>query len=409
VELCSKPRSCDGEKSSARSRLRISFFVHDLAANPIVRAAPLARALEQECDIEIVGFLLSGSEVYEPFRDSFEYKTLRCSLNVNSVLGAIPLLASFATGDVVYACKPLLTSMGPALFASVRQHKPFLLDAEDDEWIPAGTSSLSFVWRDLIKGWRHATAWKYTRLIHPLSSLARAVTVSSSKLKARYGGTIIRHGPDESQFDPRLPLLLDISACRRAFSLPEGPFLALFAGMPQPHKGLPILISALEQDQSAHWELVLAGPSEHPDFELAAARLGRRCHRVGLIPNNLLPRLLTAVDAVPVPQRRVPFAESQLPAKILEAMAMAKPVIAARVGDIPNILGDGARGWLFEPEDVFGLSRALEEVSSDPMEARRRGEAARAWFLENAGTDAIREQLRCVLRRVCARGLQTSG
>src|SRR5205809_45669 len=217
------------KSASVSTRPRISFFVHDLAANPIVRAVPLARALQQECDIEILGLLLSGSDVYEPFRGMFEYRTLRCSRNVNSVLKAIPLLASFATGDIIYACKPLLTSMGPALFASVRYQKPFLLDAEDDEWIPIGTCGAAFVWRDLIKGWRHATAWKYTRLIHPLSRFARAVTVSSSKLQARYGCTIVLHGPDEHVYDPTLPELVDVSACRRTFALPDDAHLALFA------------------------------------------------------------------------------------------------------------------------------------------------------------------------------------
>lgn len=45
---------------------RISFFVHDLCNNPIVRAAPLAQALAGSFDVEILGFLHGDRDVYAP-------------------------------------------------------------------------------------------------------------------------------------------------------------------------------------------------------------------------------------------------------------------------------------------------------------------------------------------------------
>jgi glycosyltransferase involved in cell wall biosynthesis len=103
------------------------------------------------------------------------------------------------------------------------------------------------------------------------------------------------------------------------------------------------------------------------------------------------------VDAVPVPQRRVPFAESQIPAKVLEALAMAKPVVASCVGDLPEILGNGARGWLVEPDDVHGLAVALAEVAREPAVAARRGAEARRWFLEEASATCIRHRLESLI------------
>ena len=42
---------------------RVSFFVHDLASNPIVRAAALAKAVARRHDVEVLGFLQGGPEV----------------------------------------------------------------------------------------------------------------------------------------------------------------------------------------------------------------------------------------------------------------------------------------------------------------------------------------------------------
>ena len=219
---------------------RVSFFVHDLCNNPIVRAVPLAQALAGHFDVEILGFLHGDRDVYVPYRNLFEYRTLRCSLDMTRMLPALPRLAAMASGDVVYACKPLVPTLGVGLLASgFGRCRPLLLDVEDDERVPMGTSVGDVLWRDVLKGWRHATAWKYTLTTHALVGCAEAVTVSTSRLQARYGGTILRHGPDEHAFDPALcPVQAE---ARRAFNLPQDVPLALFAGMPQPHKGFDVL------------------------------------------------------------------------------------------------------------------------------------------------------------------------
>src|SRR3974377_2248247 len=96
--------------------LKISFFVDDLASNSIVRAMPLAEALRQEgYEVEIIGFLISGPEVYAPYRDRFAYKAIpiRGTLRNKS-----RPLADLATGEIIYACKPLFTTFYPALLAS---------------------------------------------------------------------------------------------------------------------------------------------------------------------------------------------------------------------------------------------------------------------------------------------------
>jgi len=380
------------------TRRRISFFVHDLASNPIVRAAALAKAIARDHDVEVLGFLHGDADVYEPYRNLFQYKTLRVSLDTHAVLRAIPRLAALATGDIVYACKPLVTTLGPALYAARRRtRRLLLLDAEDDEWVTPRSGWSAFLWRDVVKGWRHATAWKFTRALHSLVGCTDGVTVSTRTLQRRYGGTIVRHGPAGDGYDPGRADLRDRAVLRRQWNLPAEAPLALFAGVPQPHKGWPTLVNAFGESAAAAWHLVLAGPPDHPDFQAAARALGGRCHVLGPQPHTNMPALLAAIDAVPVPQFDVPFAVSQLPAKALEAMAMAKAVVATRVGDLPEILGEGDRGWLIPPADSSRLASALADIAAAPDEAVRRGHAARTWFLQEANQAAIERRLLAVI------------
>lgn len=79
----------------------------------------------------------------------------------------------------------------------------------------------------------------------------------------------------------------------------------------------------------------------------------------------------------------------------LEAMACGTPVVASRVGGIPEVVADGETGVLVPRteggDDAFeaGLARALDSVLGDPATARRMGEAGRERAVEEFGWDAV--------------------
>ncbi|HLE47199.1 MAG TPA: glycosyltransferase, partial [Candidatus Thermoplasmatota archaeon] len=60
----------------------------------------------------------------------------------------------------------------------------------------------------------------------------------------------------------------------------------------------------------------------------------------------------------------------------LEAMAMGAPVIATRVGGLPEVVGDA--GLLVDPDDPKGLAHAVHQMRSDPDQRKRHIEAAAA-------------------------------
>ncbi len=371
------------------ARPRVSLLVHDLASNPIVRAAPLAAALADDFQVEVLGISIGGRGVYAPFADRFPYVVVPAGRRLPSVLAAAARLSRLPTGDVLYACKPLLTTLAPALAAPGR--RPVLLDVEDDEWASRTVDDAGLGPRALLRRVRDVHG-RLARAAHPLTRRAAAVTVASRALQARYGGTLVRHGPDEHAFDPGRPELADRAALRARLGLPAPGPVAVFAGVPRPHKGWDTLLQALARPEAAAWTLAVAGDRGGPWYDAARAALGPRFVALGAVPYGDMPALLAASDAVPVPQRPGAVARAQVPAKALEAMAMAVPVVGTAVGDLPELLGDG-RGWIVPPDDAGALAAALARIAADPAEAARRGAAARAWYRAEASVAAIRARV----------------
>ncbi|MGQ9684591.1 MAG: glycosyltransferase [Anaerolineae bacterium] len=66
-----------------------------------------------------------------------------------------------------------------------------------------------------------------------------------------------------------------------------------------------------------------------------------------------------------------------LPYTILEAMAWSRPVVAARVGGVPDLVEPDKTGLLVEPGDVEAMARAIARLVGDPAWAQSLGAAGR--------------------------------
>ena len=77
-----------------------------------------------------------------------------------------------------------------------------------------------------------------------------------------------------------------------------------------------------------------------------------------------------------------------LPLVILEAMSMGLPVVATRVGAVPDAIRDGVEGVLVPPRDRKALAAAIQRLARDPDLRRRLGAAGRARFRAEFTEDA---------------------
>jgi glycosyltransferase involved in cell wall biosynthesis len=122
------------------------------------------------------------------------------------------------------------------------------------------------------------------------------------------------------------------------------------------------------------FEAVIAG--EGPDRR----RLEREISALGLEDSVRLvgersdvSRLLANGDVFVLSSR-----SEGLPMSVLEAMATGLPVVASRVGGVPELLDDGEEGILVRPGQVGYLAAARAHLIAEPATRRRLGDAARA-------------------------------
>lgn len=168
----------------------------------------------------------------------------------------------------------------------------------------------------------------------------------------------------------------------------------LFVGRITRQKGVPHLLRAVRDIDPAAQVVLCAGAPDTPgidrEFRELFGELSRRRAGVHWIP-GMLPRpevvqLLTHAAAFVCPSVYEPLGIVNL-----EAMACATPVVASRVGGIPEVVEDGETGVLVPLDDDFeaGLARALDGLLGDPETARRMGEAGRERAVREFGWDAV--------------------
>ena len=85
-----------------------------------------------------------------------------------------------------------------------------------------------------------------------------------------------------------------------------------------------------------------------------------------------VPDLLAQIDILVLPSLQEPFGKI-----VIEAMAMETPVIASRVGGVPEIVADGETGLLVPPQDAIALKHALTRLIADAALRERMGKAGR--------------------------------
>ncbi len=369
--------------------MKVSLFVHDLSSNPIVRAYPIAKAIQSlGHEVEILGLTYYTKEIYEPYRNEFEFKTIHSYDDIRWVIINGYKLSKMATGDIVYVFKPVWGTLWPGLlYAWFGLKKRIILDAEDNElW----AAFIGNGWKALLKNKYYPVNPVYNKLLHPLTFLIKRKTVVCSQLQKRYGGKIVLHGPKAEKFDPAL--YPEKQQGRLQFNLPQNIPLLLFAGKPVYYNGVPALIKALSHPLAKGWHLVLAGNPQSDIFKEAKVTLGERCHLLGFLPNEKMPHLVNVVDLIPIIQTPIPSTEFQIPAKMLEAMAMGKGIITTNVCDMNTLLGE-KRGWVLDYKNIDQLPNLLAHLEQHMSEIETKGKEARAYFLNEASIEVIAKKI----------------
>jgi glycosyltransferase involved in cell wall biosynthesis len=147
---------------------------------------------------------------------------------------------------------------------------------------------------------------------------------------------------------------------RRELGIAQDAVAALLVATLRPEKDVPAFVRAVRRARATHPELIGLVAGEGPDrpaVEQAAAGdpavrlLGHRDDIASLLKAADLFVLSSRFEAVPM--------------AILEAMAAGLPVLATRVGSIPEMVADGQSGLLVDPGDEDAMAGALATLAAD--------------------------------------------
>ncbi|MFN8379624.1 MAG: glycosyltransferase family 4 protein [Anaerolineae bacterium] len=199
-------------------------------------------------------------------------------------------------------------------------------------------------------------------IITPSRWLADSARSSSLLRDARI--EVIPNSIDTDRFKPA-----SREAARIALGLPLDKTLIAFGAFnleEAPNKGYALLNEALSK-QLDHAELVLYGTNAAP------ANISRKAYPLGTIRDeSTLATLFNAVDLVALPSR-----SENLPNTIIEAFACGTPVVAFRIGGIPDLIDHQVNGYMADPFDTDDLARGIAWMLEDPERHARLCAAAR--------------------------------
>lgn len=389
--------------------MKISLVVSDLSKTGAgrwggaVRPFLLSQALKLlNHEVEIVGFNFSSDPPIAPPED-VPIITIPAR-NYPYFFKSAKQLLDRLDGDIIYAYKLKPTSFGLALLKKLYRRRPVILDIDDWELSLHGGDryqyrpSLKQLARDLLKSngaLRYPEHPAYLQWIESFVSRADAVTVHTEFMRSRFGGIYLPNGKDTHLFDPSL---YDSQVSRERYQLTPYKIL-MFPGAPRPYKGLEDVLIALDQLQNPELRLVIVGGSPYDDYDQQLmSKWGHWIIKLPPLPAQTMPEVVAAADLVVVPQRDESNAKAQFPLKLTDGMAMAKPILATRVGDIPTILGD--TGYLVNPSSPEQIAATLQEIFQDLETANQRGQKARERCIQNYSIEVMAEILAKVIDKV---------
>jgi glycosyltransferase involved in cell wall biosynthesis len=184
--------------------------------------------------------------------------------------------------------------------------------------------------------------------------------------------SVIRLGID---LDDRVTSGGDGTALRRLYGVSPDEFVIGWIGRMTAIKRVDDILLAFRRlrDRGVNARLCLVG--DGPDRE----QIEHRAHDLGISRNVLFVGYQREVapyysffDALVLPS-----ANEGTPVVAIEALAAGRPVVATRVGGVPDVVEDDADGMLVRVGDIEGITDALERLAHDPELRRRLGEAGR--------------------------------
>lgn len=368
----------------------ISFLVPSVSSAVVGPVTVLARILESRYTVEIVGPDF-GEGICPMYRNSYNYKSVSTPrlYRFPDYFWESRKLARSLDGKVIIAVKARGSSLPVAMLEKRRRGARVLVYL--DEWDGALVAQLTRGQRILraVKHFHHPMDDIYMPFWEQLIHRADGVLSTTTFLQKKFGGHIVHMGVDCGFFQPQPAE--QSRALKRSLGL-QGKKLVVFGGVVRPHKGLECIMESLVSINDPSLALLIVGPeTDHVKAMCQNDRWRSYLNCTGTVPKEKMPLYLDLAEVIVLPMQDTLLAQSQMPCKVFEAMAMAKPIIATDVSDLPLVL-DGC-GRIVPPDDPQVLSEVIAHLLSHPDEAAAMGLAAREKCLKFYSAEQTEKEL----------------
>jgi glycosyltransferase involved in cell wall biosynthesis len=242
------------------------------------------------------------------------------------------------------------------------------------------------------------TCWLVNRHVEQVVAVSGAIKealaesgISPDKIE------IIFNATDLKRFNPGTVLRED---ARKELSLKDDDIVIGTAGKLNSGKGIFDLLhaGALLNQKYPSLRLVFVGEGpEKSELELESERLSLHDKVLFTGPRKDMERMYAAMDIFVLPSH-----DEGLPTVVIEAMAMAKPVIATGVGGVPEIVENEVTGILVPPHDAAALAAAISRYIDDRQFAARVAAEGRKLVERKFSDKAMGDNFERVIRKVGA-------
>jgi glycosyltransferase involved in cell wall biosynthesis len=327
-------------------------------------------------------------------------RRIRRTLNYASfMMSALVALLFLRRHDVLVATSPQFFCGLAGAVGSLFRKEPFVLEVRDlwpesIEAVGAGQPSRALRMVGTLARWMYSRAQLIVTVGEGYRDrLVAAHGIAPSRL------CVIPNGVDPATFHE---VTAGPAVVRRA---PEE-FIVSYVGTLGMAHGLDVVLGAAGRlAGEPRVVFVLAGDgAEKARLEEEAARRGLANVRfMGLLPKEVVPRLIAESDACLVHLKRRDLFRTVLPSKMFEAMAMRRPVLMGVEGHAREVLEEAGAGIPFVPEDDESLAAAIRALMADPALGATMGERGAAFCKRHFSRPALASRYIDVIRAVANR------
>ncbi|WP_324281980.1 glycosyltransferase [Cyanobacterium aponinum UTEX 3222] len=360
------------------SEKKISVLIPDLSLHGTTRGYTISQGLQKlGYQVNIYGFLFGG-EIYPspPYGLPITYFHGK---PLPSLVKTMFDLSGEIDGDILYVIKPQLSSFGVGLIKAWRGKKPLILDLDDWEMGEWGGDDWQYqgqIFHDVFSqdsDLRKPGHPLYLKWLEKAMNRVGGITVSSKFLEYRYGGTYLPNVRDTQVFNPDN---FNGEKLREKYGLNNYKLLMVTSTC-KAGQGIEDILTALDQLNNPQLRLILVGgnPENKDYYQQLQEKWGKWIITIQPQSFDQIQNAIALSHIMMITPHNLPANIAKCPLELIEAMAMAKPIIATKVGEIPHILSD--TGYLINPQSPAEIAQQISLLFSDYEEAQQRGKLAR--------------------------------